>query len=142
MIDSNRAVYFGQTAGLMKRVGRLPFRIARHCAAAPPDGLARAFVGDGCDVGRGQHVIELEQQVVNGRRLSHPRVESCSGDLSRLERFGQRAFVMDATSGNGDEVGVRLHLPKLRGTEHAACLVIQSASDEDEICRLQQPGQV
>jgi hypothetical protein len=39
MIVLNRAAYFGQTAGLTKRAGRLPCRISRHCVAAPPIAL-------------------------------------------------------------------------------------------------------
>ncbi len=71
--------------------------------------------------------------MVERRRLFDPDIEPRARQLALRKRRRQRRFVVDAAAADGDEIGRLLHLLEGGGAEHAACFVIQAASDENEI---------
>ena len=67
-----------------------------------PHGHAGRVVG-------GNHVVELQQRMIDGRRLHRPHVESGSAQMALLQRLAKGLLVVDAAPGRRDEHGARLH---------------------------------
>ena len=65
------------------------------------------------------HAVELEQRVVERRRLAFPHVEPGAADMAGLERFEQGHLVVDAAARRRDEQRAGLHPLQCARVDHA-----------------------
>src|SRR5882724_9769472 len=84
------------------------------------------------------HLLELEQRMIGGRRLLLEHVERGARDLARLDRARQRQLVDQAPAGTVDDPGTRLHPLELRLAHEVPRVSGQRRVDRDEVGARQQ----
>ena len=92
-----------------------------------------ALVRPAKGVRREDHVVELENGVVEVRRFLFEHVEPGARDPALLKRVGQRLLIDDRSSGRIYEIGRRLHQGETLGVDEVAGFRGQRTTYADEI---------
>src|SRR6202795_4888001 len=100
----------GPEIGIGEHVRLLPAQHAEHLGGHLERHPAHGLAGHPRDVGRDDHVLELEEAVVGGRGLLLEDVDARRADLAALEPGHERVLVLGLAAGGVDEDHAVLHL--------------------------------
>ena len=91
------------------------------------------LVGRRAQMGRHDHLLELEERVIGRRRLLLEDIERGAGDAARLDRARQRQLVDEAAAGAVDEARARLEARQLGLAEEVPRVPGERRVDRDEV---------
>src|SRR4029077_8646300 len=91
------------------------------------------FEGVAANVGRGDHIRQLEQRMIRARRFNGKHVHSRARQASVLERRDERRLINQGGARGVDQISISLHLCNLRGPEQRLGFVSYGRVQGEEI---------
>ncbi len=119
--------------GIDDVLGQQPPRGPEHPLGHRPAGRPPDVRGRRRPVRRQDHIVQLEQRIVERQRLDLEDIEAGAGDPPLAQRGRQRRLVDQLAPADVDEVRRRLHQRQLRRADQAAGRVGQPAVQADEV---------